>query len=500
MKYFALPILFLCAFLGSSAFADEIPRKLGDVQRALYAESFQSFVNAVQIGIPAVHTISNPVAPAYDPSASRNDWVNAFATAISTQSHLSATDNTVFEAAVQNIFFGYSNNEPYGKVNFLAPALNSDNRSSQGWEVESVKSVRLLKRYPSPHTMDLSAYVNQRFARPIQEFIKKNRVPFFGHDSNCDDAITYHRSQGFSVIERYSSEVDGPLPPNFIAYNPRSQAYRFGVCDLIGKDDVTRITEILGPIFWSNDAYLVHHKVPEPLFNLNEKGSSLKFTPNDRVFIGYQNTIWWALHTSAAGGDWQRIPLSSGGLATDLFYNQKTGQQLVSVANCYGDEMRIALRVLYEKGARRFVYFGTAGGLDPSLKVGDVLIPTRFRFRLAGSRKQKLVSFRNSAMKLSLKAAPDSQLKLGSQQDWVPTLVEESVTRVTSMRTAGSQAMDVESRYMGEFFATHKATEKTAVIIVSDLPLGGETYVDAGAHRGSDIDSVNVLLSQILEN
>jgi hypothetical protein len=158
------------------------------------------------------------------------------------------------------------------------------------------------------------------------------------------------------------------------------------------------------------------------------------------------------------------------------------------------------LEFLYAKGARRFAYFGTAGGLDPSLSVGDVVIPTRFRFRPTGGASPQTVSFDNSAMHLNLTPVSGSQIKLGAQQDWVPTLIEESIANVQSMRDAGSQAMDVESRYIGEFFSNHPASEKTVVITVSDLPLGGETYVDASAHRGSDIQSVNAILAQILEN
>jgi hypothetical protein len=245
---------------------------------------------------------------------------------------------------------------------------------------------------------------------------------------------------------------------------------------------------------------MVHHIKPESLFHFNATGDSFKFGINDRVFIGYQNTVWWQLHTSAAGADWKREPLTQGGLEADLFYNTKSGQRIVSVANCYGDEMSSTLESLYSKGARRFDYFGTAGGLAGSLHIGDVLIPTRFRYRpVLGSAAQS-VTFDNSALKFNLKPAPGAQIKLGSQQDWVPTLIEESVANVESMRDAGSQAMDVESRYIGEFFLNHAAAEKSVVIIVSDLPLGGETYVDAGAHRGSDFDSVNAALSQILDN
>jgi purine-nucleoside phosphorylase len=466
---------------------------LEKVQQSFYQDAFQAFVGGIRTAAPQLPLGKGAIpCPAFDPSASRNDWITLFEKQVVTYQKLSPSDAKSLDTLIGNISYSYYQNQPYSHVPYLT-ALPFSGPLPAAPKILETEPLPLLQKFPTPHTLDVNAYVDERFSQPLQDFIRSHHVPLYGHDTDCDQAIDYHRSQGFTQVDQYMGNGDNPDPPYFLAYSPTTQRYRFGVCDLTGKDDVIRIGEILGPLFKDNGATMVMHANPDPLLEFNSTGQSLKIAPSDRVIIGYQNTVWWALHQSADGADWQRIMLTIGGNEADLFLNKRTGQKIISVSNVYGDEMQMALQTFYDKGARRFVYLGTSGGLAPNVRVGDVMIPTRFQLP-DGS----WISFSNDASKMNLHPAKSVQLIENSRQGWVSTLIEESVANMKKMRSQNVQAIDVESRYIAQFFQGHPAAEKSVVITISDLPLGDLTYDKAEAARNSDFDSLNNMLPTIL--
>ncbi|MFH2202415.1 MAG: hypothetical protein ABIJ96_04835 [Elusimicrobiota bacterium] len=52
---------------------------------------------------------------------------------------------------------------------------------------------------------------------------------------------------------------------------------------------------------------------------------------------------------------------------------------ILTLRNLWGDSAAVATEILYKKlMLRRFIVFGSAGGLDPELNIGDIVVPERF--------------------------------------------------------------------------------------------------------------------------
>jgi hypothetical protein len=253
---------------------------------------------------------------------------------------------------------------------------------------------------------------------------------------------------------------------------------------------------ILGPQFQNAIAKVIHHQKAKPIFSFNSNGKSLVVDAvKDRVIVGYQNTVWWQLATSPEASQWNRVLLTADGAEVDLFENKVTGQRIISLANVYGDEMAQAMTLLYAKGFRRFVYMGTAGGLDSTVTIGDVLLPNSF-IKPDGSE----FTFENSAASSSLALTGSAKIVKETRQGWIATLIEETIPRIRAMAFGQNiQALDVESRYFAEFVNQHPSvTEKKLIIIVSDTPLGTITFDQESVLKQIPANSVRQLISQIL--
>jgi hypothetical protein len=490
-RYFAI-LSILGSFSGSTARADlALPSELLPIQTRLFQEAFSSFVRDFGGAHPELALEqATIVAPAFDPKLSRSDWIDAFADQVALSIHAANADKLKSDA--RDMFTSYYHDQGYARVSYLE-AVAPEKLAGSSAGVTSTP-VALPSAFPSPHTLDVPTYVAERFPIALQEFVSAHSVPLYIDHSNCADAYAYQATQGFTRAVRFMGDRDSPDSQYLFVENPDFGSYRFVVCDINGNDDETRIVAMLGPIFFKAGASSVRHAHPSPLFDWTEEGAALSLDPErDQVVIGFQNTVWWQLTTAPDGNVWQRSSLTRSGIDVALFVRTDTHQAVLSIENVYGDEMVEALTTLYAKGARKFVYMGTAGALDPALKIGDVLIPQRF-LKPDGS----WVPFTNGALSMGLALDSGAQVLAGSAQGWVGTLIEETVAHVQDLRTQGAQAIDVETRYFAEFFASHESREKAIVLVVSDTPLGSLNYDKENETRAIPMESITSLLPRIL--
>jgi len=176
-----------------------------------------------------------------------------------------------------------------------------------------------------------------------------------------------------------------------------------------------------------------------------------------------------------------------------LYENTKTGQRIVNPTLVYGDEMLQTLHTLYDKGARDFVHLGTAGGLKEGLNMGDILLPNRF------IKKDGTVElFANDALKLDLGSRLKDRVLSHSTQAWIPTIIEETKSRLKALQAQGADAVDVESLYISEFFQKHPDCRKSVIIMISDNPFGTHSYSDENVTRGIPIKGVHQILPILL--
>ena len=469
-----------------------LPPELEPIQEQFFSEAFLSFVKDLRTAHPELNTGSDALtAPVYNSRLSRQDWIQQFVAAVASQNRLSALDTEKLKSVAEDGFTSYYHDIGYARVPFLE-ALSTKSSPNKNLNSASVTRIQLPSQYPGHHTLDVKVYVNERFPSLLQDFVKIHHIALFLEDSACSDVVAFQNSQGFSSAVRFMGPRDDPDSQYIFVYNPKSRLYRHAICDIRGADDRSRMSDILGPIFSGLEAFVVRHQSASPFFNFTQQGRDLKLDPQtDRVIIGFQNTIWWQLKITSDA--WSRVSITQTGVEVGLFENKKTHERVISIASVYGDEMLQALQIFYDKGARRFVQLGTAGGLDPAAELGDVLLPERF-LKPDGT----LLTFANDAEKYLLKNPSAQKILHRTAQGWVPNLIAETIDFVTDLKNHGAQALDVESRYFAEFFASHAALEKSVFVTISDRPLGSLNYKRESATRNIPMKSISSLIPQIL--
>jgi hypothetical protein len=486
----------LLAFLAlaGSARAEVLSPELAEIKKSFYQESFQSFVHDLRAQNKSLNLGSDEIPPPpYDPALSRNQWIDTYSDWVASHEGLSASDTKKLRDQSEESFYSYYHDEPFARVPFIEKSTEPVSVDTKPAKVEGLK---ILKAFPENHTLDVPAYVNERFPKDIQQLIISRHIPLYADDSDFKDATHFQAKEGFTEVYRFEGTRDNSESSYLLVRNPKTDAYRFVVTDLVGVDDADRIAKIMGPTFTQSagGSFIVHHENPNPLFDFNQAGKDLKLTPKDRVVVGFQNTIWWNLFTSPEGKDWDRIPLTDHGTDAALYVNRKTGQRIVNVWNVYGDEMTKTLEAFYQKGGRRFAYLGTAGGLGTKLKIGDVLIPNQFQ-----QRDGSWITMSNDASRADLKIPPQAVTYQSARQGWVSTLIDESRPNMIAMRDEQkADGLDIEAGYFAKFFQDHPATEKSVVLVVSDNPLGSATYDKENLNRAQTTKTVKSLLNSFM--
>ena len=108
------------------------------------------------------------------------------------------------------------------------------------------------------------------------------------------------------------------------------------------------------------------------------------------------------------------------------------------------------------------------------------------------------VHYENGAEKLPLATDDPQKIVRRSAEGWVPTLMVETRDYLTELVSQGVQAIDVETKYFAEFFATHAGCETAVLISVSDLPLGQATYGNESITRGIMMKSIHQIAPALL--
>lgn len=471
-----------------------LPPEFVTIQESFFHLSFRDFLRAfsgvvgnADVNIDAIRE------PVFDPGLSRNEWLTIFIDralkSLADSGVVKAGETTGLRSALEDKLMSYYHDEGYARFNYLQ-VYRPEGSLGGASPAPRTEELVLPAAYPTDHTLDLASYVSERFPQELQSYLRSSHAALYLDDSSCDDALAVQKRDGFSEAVRFMGRLDNPDSQFFFALDRIGGRTRFVACEMHGRDDRTRLAEILGPVIVSHKAVVVHHHNPEPVLSFTEEGDKLRFDgARDQVVIGFQNTVWWRLKNKSAA--WSRTDISRGGTDVSVFRNSATGQQILSIANVYGDEMSQALDILYKRGLRRFLYLGTAGALSDDVRIGDVLLPTAF-IEPSGS----WIPFRNQVAGLLL--PPPREVHDKTRQGWVATLVDETRPRMQAMKAQGVAALDVESRYFGEFFFAHADCETAAIITISDQPLGEVTFNQQSATRMIPMDSITRVIEQVI--
>ena len=370
MKTSVFAILLFVAANAAAESPPRLPPTLEPLQKKLFALSFGRVLSTLRETHPEFGLGKDELAaPPYDSKLGRSEWVGSALHWLEKTKSIAGADAAKMEAAAEELFRSYYRSDAFSRVPFLNPLAENFGGTASP-EIRTLEPILLPAEYRSNHTLDVHRYVDERFPRPLQDFIKTQQMKLYLDDSDCASAAAYQRSTGFSHFTQFMGTRDNRDSQFLLAFNPHSRQYRFVVCQIYGNDDRSRMANVLGPVFSGGRGIMVHHSHPTSLVEFNREGRDLVIDPKDRVIIGFQGTVWWDLHSRS--DDWKRDEITDAGVDVALIYNSKTKEQVISVANIYGDEIIAVLEALYAHGARRFTYLGSAGGLDPKLQIGDI--------------------------------------------------------------------------------------------------------------------------------
>ncbi len=123
---------------------------------------------------------------------------------------------------------------------------------------------------------------------------------------------------------------------------------------------------------------------------------------------------------------------------------------LLAVSGMGGARATIAARRLVDAGASALMSFGLAGGLDPRLNVGSVVLPAAVISR-AGAHFPTTAEWRE---KLHLLIARDRTVVIG-QLLTSPTPLDSVADKAEAFRATGAMAVDMESLGVAEVAAAH---------------------------------------------
>jgi adenosylhomocysteine nucleosidase len=124
---------------------------------------------------------------------------------------------------------------------------------------------------------------------------------------------------------------------------------------------------------------------------------------------------------------------------------------LLAISGIGGVAAQRAARALVEAGASALVTFGMAGGLDPSLKAGSVVLPCEL-ISADGTRFAASQSWRERV------AAAVSPLRAVSEGNLLTSArpIDTPADKAAAFRDSGAAAVDMESAAVAEVAAKHE--------------------------------------------
>ncbi len=493
------------AFLAPWATASNLmPSSIYKIGQELHRNNFDRFKSEMRQKLPEL-SWGDLKSPDFEVEVTRLEWRDRFIDTAINQSGFSSAQAQSFSILANEYLTSYFHNLPYARIDFIQERRPLTTALSQPKEVYRLEHLNLQRHFRKNHTLDVFKYVDERFPRVLQNFVKDERIPLYLHNTGCEKVQLFHSNQNFSRAFSFMSLRDTPDSQTMIVYNETKGTYRIAICNIRGEDDKIRIMEILGPIFYGKSAFMVRHKNSDSLIGENDRARELKINSSrDFAVIGFQNTVWSALSDSDPQ-HWSRISLSESGADLSVFEGPEFN--IVSLSNVYGDEILQGLDYLYKKGLRRFVYLGTAGALNRKLQIGDLLLPTHF---MNGNKNLTLV---NSLENLFKRLEPEFSIRmdsldriesksrtyLGTTQGRVSTLMLETKPFLLHLQELGIDAIDVEAVYFAKFFTSHSFLDFRVAIVVSDLPLGSMSYDQENLSRAIPMNTIKSNLGWILK-
>jgi hypothetical protein len=167
------------AFVFQTA-AAVLPAPLLPVQKQLFMVAYEKFVTDIRGAHAELKVPAKLTAPNFDPLANRRQWLEIFIDHTAQKAAFSPAQLETFKTVAREMHLSYPRNRAYARVPFLAEEAGIKIASAK---INSNTLVPLPANYLPNHTLDMAAYVSERFPTALQNFVKVHKVPLYLHDS-----------------------------------------------------------------------------------------------------------------------------------------------------------------------------------------------------------------------------------------------------------------------------------------------------------------------------
>ena len=165
---------------------------------------------------------------------------------------------------------------------------------------------------------------------------------------------------------------------------------------------------------------------------------------------------------------------------------------LLALSGIGGAAAQAAARALIEAGVSALMTFGMAGGLDPALKAGSVVLPCEM-IAAGGSRFTASRSWRErvAAAVSPLRAVTEGNLLTSAQA------IDTPAEKAAAFRATGAAAVDMESAAVAEV-ASHHGLPFIAVRVIVDTAADTLPRAVVNASRAGRVHMSRLIAGLIL--
>ena len=342
-------------------------------------------------------------------------------------------------------------------------------------------------REASEYTMNIPSYNDGNFPEPLLTYAGATPI-IYVHAGNPDQALSFHASDGVSTFFEVYSRSDQRHRRLFLGKG-KNGVGRLILTNVFGKDRLQHVLMQIAAAYQAQQVTYVEHTSSEPYIALTSSGKQLNVTAEDLAFLGFRYKIQDNFAPIFGGKFSDYAVLSTdawtGNIAhtTPIGVMHLQGHNIFATRNEFGDESRQIIEHLYQRGVRKFIYLGTAGAVNESVRLGAIMLPSIISYDEATFPISNVLLDPGLAQSLS-----DSRFVAKAHHGWVPAVLSETTAYLKGQQKKGVDAIDIEGKYMAEFARLHGDVKLGMAYVISDLTLGNitlEQFDDAS------LDTVN---------
>ena len=342
-------------------------------------------------------------------------------------------------------------------------------------------------REASEYTMNIPSYNDGNFPEPLLTYAGATPI-IYVHAGNPDQALSFHASDGVSTFFEVYSRSDQRHRRLFLGKG-KNGVGRLILTNVFGKDRLQHVLMQIAAAYQAQQVTYVEHTSSEPYIALTSSGKQLNVTAEDLAFLGFRYKIQDNFAPIFGGkfSDYAvlRTDAWTGNIAhtTPIGVMHLQGHNIFATRNEFGDESRQIIEHLYQRGVRKFIYLGTAGAVNESVRLGAIMLPSIISYDEATFPISNVLLDPGLAQSLS-----DSRFVAKAHHGWVPAVLSETTAYLKGQQKKGVDAIDIEGKYMAEFARLHGDVKLGMAYVISDLTLGNitlEQFDDAS------LDTVN---------